>query len=106
MEYGGDYLNSKKNKVWLKNSKLFFNSFKNFKNVKIITFGSCAEYNWNDKNLLHKKNQLNPINNYGRSKLKLYLYLKNSLNFRNILWLRFFFIWWSIEKKVFNYKLN
>ena len=74
-----------KNTLWLKNSKIFFNSFKDLKHIKIITFGSCAEYDWNDKNILYKNNQLKPINNYGRSKLKLYMYLKNKLNFKHIL---------------------
>ena len=94
-----NYINSKKNLVWLKNSIIFFEQFKNLEKCKIIVFGSCAEYDWNKLKKFNEENKQIPNTVYGKSKLELYLYLKKNIKSNSLTWLRYFFIFGPTSRK-------
>ena len=65
------FWNSPTNKVWVDQSKKIINEFENIGGKYLVVMGTCAEYSWNNNDLLHEESLENPETEYGKSKIEL-----------------------------------
>jgi|LWDU01.1.fsa_nt_gi nucleoside-diphosphate-sugar epimerase len=95
------YQNSDKNIDWLNASKLLIDTFISSGGKRIIAAGSCAEYNWDEKNLIENVSELRAQSVYSQSKIHLYNYLNTVTNNTNVefSWGRVFFVYGPGEQR-------
>jgi nucleoside-diphosphate-sugar epimerase len=101
----GVYKNTSKKKIFKVNyedSVKFFNIAYNQMCRNWIVLGTSSEYGYvEDKSLSSKKSPLNPINDYGKSKVKFFKFI-NKKKFKancKILYLRLFHVYGANERK-------
>lgn len=87
----GIFYESEENHMWVNSSLNLLKAFLENGGKRVVVAGSCAEYDWNKKEMLEDVGS-NPSSLYGNSKLLLYNEVKNlSLNNQaNLAWGRIF----------------
>ena len=90
----GDFWSSAENGLWRDASIRFFRRFFEKPNRKIVSLGTCAEYDWNDcSGPLTEDSHCKPATLYGQAKYETYLALKElaQATHNDYLWPRIFF---------------
>ena len=100
----GVYKKELKNNIFQTNyfdSLFFFNNAYKANVFNWIILGTSGEYGFVKKGSMSTKTPLKPINDYGRSKLKLFnaLKKKNKFELANIIYLRLFHVYGKDEQK-------
>lgn len=94
-------LNSENNEKWLNLSKNLISLFHRYGGKRILISGSCFEYDLNHEILTENSTPLNANNEYGKSKNRLYQYLKSygAENDLSYIWPRIFFAFGPGQKE-------
>lgn len=94
-------LNSNNNEKWFNLSKNIIDLFYKHGGERVLATGSGFEYDLTYKTLSESESPINPNNEYGKSKSKLFNYLESSAEKNNtsFIWARIFFAYGPGQKK-------
>jgi nucleoside-diphosphate-sugar epimerase len=102
----GEFWNAEENFFWASKSFELISNTVQSNSTLVVSFGSCAEYEWPLSGIISESTNLNPITKYGQAKKKLFEDLSESkLRF---LWPRIFFVYGTVSEggKYLNYLHN
>ena len=95
------YWNSSENFNWVRASQYMFQCFIENGGERIVSAGSCAEYDWSEGICLENTTSLRPQSAYSKAKGELYTYLTDTINkdHTSFAWARVFFAYGPNEAK-------